>query len=376
MSTGKLIAKETPDRGVQDVPIYSFGIIQFDDVSPGFTTTDTVGNSVVGDTYTIASGADFITLTVEDDDVEFDDGFIDPPGNSTGANNQLIAEPVTVNGVDYGPATSGGTPQDQVELEFAFTTTDGDTFYVVRIDGVNVGLTGGGTLPQPGQSFTIDTVADGQDEVYGDIPCFAEGTRILTASGPVPVEELEAGDLIVTMDDGLQRLVRITRTNISTAALRDCPWLRPIVFEPGAIGNQRVLRLSPQHRVLISGWRAELFFGETQVLVPAKALVDGRSVRVGAPNEMVRYHHLLLPRHHIIFSEGAPTESLLPGRERAYASSVDHLAELIALDAHDPALAQTKPGLARRVISAREARVLNTARHRRMSGFQAPRFDI
>jgi hypothetical protein len=37
----------------------------------------------------------------------------------------------------------------------------------------------------------------------------------------------------------------------------------------GTIGNYGYLRFSPQHRVLVRGWRAELFCGANQVLVAA-----------------------------------------------------------------------------------------------------------
>ena len=92
--------------------MFSIGIIQFADVTPGFSTTDTVGGSVEGDTFSVSGTAEPIAIFIDDDDYEFDDGFIDPPGNLTGANNQLVAEPVVINGIAYGPATSGGTRKE------------------------------------------------------------------------------------------------------------------------------------------------------------------------------------------------------------------------------------------------------------------------
>lgn len=312
------------------MPIYSIAVIQFDDISPGFTTTDTVGNSVEGQTFTVSAGASPIGIQVDDDDLEFDDGFIDPPGNTTSANNQLVAEPVTINGVAYGPASAGGTPQDQVELEFAFTTTDGDTFYVVRIDGVNVGLSGP-TLPQAGQVFTVDTASDGIDTLYEDVPCFAEGTMILTPDGYVAVENLAKGDFVVTFDNGPMPLDRVMSTRLSVETLIANPDLRPIHFRTGAFGNTRAMRLSPQHRILISGWRAELYFGEPQVLVPAKALVNGTNVDVEPPDRPVIYFHLLLADHQLLFSDGAVTESMYPDHQlaRSYSPTGSELVRIL-----------------------------------------------
>ncbi len=56
---------------------------------------------------------DPITLFIPDDDSGLDDGFIDPPGNSMSATNQLIVEPMTTNGVAYVLVTAGGTPEDR-----------------------------------------------------------------------------------------------------------------------------------------------------------------------------------------------------------------------------------------------------------------------
>ena len=64
--------------------------------------------------------------------------------------------------------------------------------------------------------------------------------------------------------------------------------------------------------MLVTGPRAELLFGEGEVLVAARHLVDGRRVRVD-PCEAVTYVHLLFDEHEIVWSEGAPSESLHPG---------------------------------------------------------------
>ncbi len=338
------------------MPVYSISIIQFDDVSPGFNTTDTVGTSVIGDTYTISGSATPITILIDDDDPEFDDGYIDPPGNTTATNNQLIAGPVTVNGVDYGPATSGGTPQDQIELEFAFTTTDGDTYYVVRINGVNVGLTGP-TLPQPGQTFTIASTSDAQDEPYDSIPCFVAGTLISTPDGPVAVEDLVAGALVDTVDEGPQPLLRNLTTEISAARMKTSPELRPIVFASGVLGNAREMRVSPQHRVLVTGWRAELLFGEPQILVPAKALVNGSSVRVSSGQTGVRYYHLLFARHQLVISEGAVTESLHSDGRVARERGAESLREILTLFGED-ALGGAGRAPVRPVLTLQEGRAL------------------
>ncbi|MEM6636169.1 MAG: Hint domain-containing protein [Pseudomonadota bacterium] len=331
---------------------YTIGIIAFSDISPAFTTTNTTGSGLVGSSFTVSSTASPLVLTIQDDDDEFDDGFIDFPNNSTSGNNQLVAEPFSINGTDYGPAAPGGTPQDQVELEFAFTTTDGDTYYVVRIDGVNVGLTGP-RLPQPDQSFEIASVSDGSDDPYVNVICFAAGTRIATPDGEVAVEDIAAGDLVLTVDAGPQPVRWVGCQSIGVAELLVHHQIRPVVFAPGAIGNARQLVLSPQHRVLLTGWRAELLFGETEILVPAKALLNDSTVRVAPVRGPVHYYHILFDTHQLVISEGAVTESLLPAQ-----AALNAQPDILALESG--AADDTAPSarIARPVLKVTDANLL------------------
>ena len=77
-------------------------------------------------------------------------------------------------------------------------------------------------------------------------------------------------------------------------------------------GQDRDLIVSPQHRVLFQGYRAELLFGESEVLVSAKHLVDSLDVTQDEA-EMVTYVHMLFDQHEVIYKEGAATERFHPG---------------------------------------------------------------
>lgn len=173
--------------------------------------------------------------------------------------------------------------------------------------------------------------------------CFVPGTMIETIDGPRAIETLRPGDLIKTMDAGAQPV-----RHILDGRFRASAEVAPVTFAPGSIGNDAPLTVSPQHRVLIRGWRAELFYGEAEVLVAAKHLVNGVDItqRVGG---VVRYIHLMFDAHQIIWGQGVPSESYYPGH-----SAVD--AEMARLFPHAPAAAQKS--FVRPVIGAREARVI------------------
>ena len=139
--------------------------------------------------------------------------------------------------------------------------------------------------------------------------CFAKGTWITTPSGQVPIEKLAAGDMVVTMDHGPQPIRWISSSK--RHAIGD---MAPILIRKGALGNTRDLRVSPQHRMLLSGWQAEVLFGESEVLATAKSLVNDHSILREEGGE-VEYFHMLFDTHEIVYAEGAPSESFHSGAE-------------------------------------------------------------
>lgn len=188
-----------------------------------------------------------------------------------------------------------------------------------------VGLTDPETINFSYTAVNADGITDTAFVTITAIPCFAHGTHIRTVDGDVQVQDLKVGDLVVTQDDGLQPLRWIGRRRVPAAGR-----FTPVVIEPGTFGLHRRLVLSPQHRVVVTGAMAELMFGEAEVLVAAKDLVNGCSVYFRSGGE-VEYFHLLFDRHQIIWSEGLATESFLPGPQVLAGFEADVQAEILAL---------------------------------------------
>ena len=160
-------------------------------------------------------------------------------------------------------------------------------------------------------SYTAEETGSGISDTafvtITSIPCFAAGTRILTARGTRLIETLAIGDLVETRDNGLQPIRWIGRRRVRAKGR-----FAPVVIEAGAMGAHDRLVLSPQHRVLVQHPMAEILFGADEVLVAAKDLVNDRSIRIRASGE-IEYFHLLFDEHQILWSEGLPTESFHPG---------------------------------------------------------------
>ncbi|WP_128255341.1 Hint domain-containing protein [Falsirhodobacter deserti] len=152
--------------------------------------------------------------------------------------------------------------------------------------------------------------AGGDDDAVGETDqtlCFTPGTMIRTLSGLCAIETLKAGDMVLTRDSGMQPVRWIGQTVVSGMGP-----LAPVRLRPGAVPDLTDdLLVSPQHSMLIDGYRADLLFGTREVLAPARHLVDGHYITV-EEMESVTYIHLMFDRHEVVFANGAAAESYHP----------------------------------------------------------------
>ena len=284
------------------MPVYNVSIIAYAQMT--VDAGSPLANNTVSSTgsFTVNPDATPITLQINDDDLDFEDGYIE-----TGS-AQTLAAAVTINGTTYPVGTT-------VEYEYRMNMSTGEQFAVVRLGSQNVGLSGSDNngLPEPGTSYTIQSSADGNTTPYADIPCFAAGTLIDTVDGPRAIETLAEGDLVLTRDNGPQPIRWIGTTVLTADDLSAQPHLRPVRINAGTLDNTRDLVVSPQHCILINDWRAELHFGLDTVLIPAKALINGETVTQETGDQPVTYLHLYFDTHQIVCSEGVHSESLFPG---------------------------------------------------------------
>ena len=145
------------------------------------------------------------------------------------------------------------------------------------------------------------------EEIENVIVCFARGTMIVTNTGEKAIEDLAAGDKVLTKDNGLQDIRWIGSRTVPAKGK-----LAPIMIKAGAMANDRDLMVSPQHRMVVEGWKSELLFGEREVLAAAKHLVNNDTIYVKEGGE-VEYFHMLFDAHEIVFANGAASESFHPG---------------------------------------------------------------
>ncbi len=302
-------------------------------------------------------------------------------GDSNYDSNLLIAGGSIQNEVllsdDSFNIVQNGTPT--VNVLANDTESSGGTLTITHINGIEV-VAGDTVTLSTGQEITLN--ADGTFSVVNDsdieavnftytaenddgvsdvafvtintIPCFVSGTMILTDRGERPVDMLQPGDLVQTYDSGMQPIRWIGQRSVRAEGA-----MAPIYIAPNTFGTHRALAVSPQHRVMIRDLSAELLFGQDEVLVAAKDLVNDMTVRRSVAGVDVTYIHILFDEHQVVYSEGLLTESFLPGPQTMDGFEQDTVDEICSLFPElDPSTGLGYGAAARPSLKAFEAQVL------------------
>jgi len=270
--------------------------------------------------------------------------------------------------IENGDTAYGGAGDDRFVLEDLGQS--GDINVVGGEDGETLGPGGGDTLVlgkladlstlnittpanvAGGMSGTVQ-LDNGNTLTFSEIEsiiCFTPGTLIATPQGSRAVESLQRGDLVVTRDHGLQP-VRWIQSRTVPATGR----FAPVFIRAGTlVGQERDLRVSPQHRFLLRGYEAELHFGEREVLCAATHLVDNTDIRREEGGQ-VTYIHMLFDEHEVIFAEGTATESFHPGDHALDGLAPEAREELFELFPEMRSMPESYGDTARRCLRKHEA---------------------
>lgn len=202
-------------------------------------------------------------------------------------------------------------------IEVSFTDASGnphrETFTLFDVEGEWY------VAPREGSAFGVGaTLRAEQRQVegwdYATADCFADGTLIETAKGPVAVENLVPGDLVLALSGDYRPLRLNLAREMTPKQLQADPKLRPVRIMAGALGDglpARDLWVSRQQRMLVSSPIAKRMFGTREVLLAAEHLTDLPGCFVDMRRDRITYHHLVFKAHEIIFTNGTPSESSL-----------------------------------------------------------------
>ncbi len=265
-----------------------------------FSEIEQVNTGSGADTVSAGIGAQSVNTGAGDDTVSFFNG----DSINSGAGDD------TFTAIDFGDTTTGAIT---IVGGTGGESSEGDTLNLGKLADLSTltkisdGINENGNETFHG-SVTMD---DGTILNYAEIEniiCFTPGARIATPRGARDIATLKVGDLVVTRDHGLQPIRWIEQRTVPATDR-----FAPIRIRPGVVtGQERDLLVSPQHRMLFQGYRAELLFGESEVLVAAKHLIDGKDVTQETGGN-VTYIHMMFNEHEVVYAEGAATESFHPG---------------------------------------------------------------
>lgn len=145
-------------------------------------------------------------------------------------------------------------------------------------------------------------------EPVGLSATIASGAPVMTPSGPVAIDKLRAGDEVMTRDHGAQTIRWIGSRHVPTSGS-----FQPVRLSAPYFGLSHDLLVAPEQRLLVEGAEVEYLFGEEEILVEARHLVNGRTAFRETRYAAIRYFQLLLDNHEIIDVSGGSLESLFTG---------------------------------------------------------------
>ncbi len=210
---------------------------------------------------------------------------------------------------------AGVTPTDLLDLRSVALAAVGSTDILNgnTIEVWNVGHSNTLASFQLAASVAAGTHADWQTDGAGgtslfldDDPCYAAGTRILTATGERMVESLLQGDIALTLSDGeliAQPVKWIGRRRIDLTAHPRPQTVAPVRIRRGAFADNMPhtdLVVSPDHAIFVDG-----------KLICARQLINGTTIQQEKGWTSVEYFHVELDSHAILLAEGLPAESYL-----------------------------------------------------------------
>lgn len=253
---------------------------------------------------TLTDGGSITSLSLE----KFGRGTPTEAGEGPGGDDVFILDlsefnddfTITVKSMDAG---------DTFDISGALSSSNVGNVYTINYIGSD-GLT---------HTVVIDVESTNGTGVAGIvITCFAEGVMIETGEGLTAVQDLAVGDAVLCGDGELRPARWVSKRIVTEAEMNSHPEFRPIRIRKDALAENvpnADLVVSPQHRVLVNDWRAELMFGEEEVLVPAVHMINDRDILRDYNINEVTYYHFMFDSHHTVWSNGMETESFFPGDE-------------------------------------------------------------
>lgn len=128
-------------------------------------------------------------------------------------------------------------------------------------------------------------------------------TKVATAIGWRDVSSLQAGDKVLTFDNGLQTLASISRTQLwdGEGACPHAFW--PLAVPAGVLENSRPMMLLAKQGIMLESDIAEELYGDPFALIPAAALEGVHGIERAYPNDPIEVITLHFEDAQVVFAE-------------------------------------------------------------------------
>jgi hypothetical protein len=293
----------------------NFGSIMFD---AGARWTLAGANTIVaGSTLTeLSGGALTVTGLLTNDGVITLDPSTITVANMTGTGSVTISSDSTL-AVQSALASTNTIVFGGSGAYLHLETPDSAAATVTNFSpGENIDLTGitassvhfnNGTLSFTGGEFSLSlagastiVATQSTDGAAVTAVCFCVDTMIATPSGDRPVQELVAGDLVLTQH-GTARPIAWVGTGRVVARRGQRDAATPVIVRKGALADNvphHDLRVTKGHSFYLDG-----------ALIPVEFLVNHRSIMWDDRAQEVEIFHIELETHDVLLANGAPAES-------------------------------------------------------------------
>lgn len=299
-----------------------------------FALPNLTGRSIIGTSSTLRLGAVVgkQTVSLSDANVPVSDG-----GSGTSFDNRApglalnyiicVSGAFPNSGSDSGPVmgeirayagSAASIPQGWVLANGALLPI-AQNLALFSLLGTTYGGNGSSNFALPNLSDTVVAGSGGSQsfgKTYGsntailsvsDAACFCRGSRIRTARGDIPIEEIQIGDHIVVFDDDVTKGTtrQVTWVGQSRAVVRsrlpNDEAGYPVRLLKGAIAHN-----VPYKDMLITSEHCLFLDGR---FVPVRMLVNGRSIFFDKSIASYDYYHVETEDHSVIMADGVLTES-------------------------------------------------------------------
>ena len=130
------------------------------------------------------------------------------------------------------------------------------------------------------------------------------GTRVATSMGWRQVDAIAAGDMVLTFDNGMQRVSEVRRSTLWIDAVQVPTHMWQVHIPAGALGNYNAMTVLPEQGILIESDAAMDQYGDPFAVIPAAALDGVRGITRQAPRQAIEIITLFFDADQVIYAEG------------------------------------------------------------------------